>query len=79
MLVLWQARVPVTDKRNSRPLSSVKHSASFRSPPSFLFCFVFFAQIAQQVTAGNAPKQKEPFRLWKSKTGEESYDKSKPS
>ncbi|CAM9156357.1 unnamed protein product [Scytosiphon promiscuus] len=36
-------------------------------------------RIAQQVTAGNAPKQKEPFRLWKSKTGEESYDKSKPS
>lgn len=36
-------------------------------------------QIAQQVVTGAAPKQKTPFRLWKSKTGEEGYDKKTPS
>eukprot|EP00752_Nemacystus_decipiens_P009474 g8470.t1 len=36
-------------------------------------------KIAQQVVGGDAPKQKGPFRLWKSKTGEESYDKKEPS
>eukprot|EP00903_Cladosiphon_okamuranus_P006637 g6481.t1 len=36
-------------------------------------------KIAQQVVGGDAPKQKGPFRLWKSKTGEESYDKTEPS
>lgn len=35
-------------------------------------------QIAHQVVGG-APKQKAPFRLWKSKTGEESYDPLTPS
>lgn len=34
--------------------------------------------IAQQVMTG-APKQKTPFRLWKTETGKEGYDKSKPS
>eukprot|EP00904_Undaria_pinnatifida_P012517 jgi/Undpi1/8396/HiC_scaffold_25.g10864.m1 len=34
--------------------------------------------IAQQVVTG-APKQKSPFRLWKTETGKEGYDKSKPS
>ncbi|CAN0130058.1 unnamed protein product [Ectocarpus sp. 4 AP-2014] len=36
-------------------------------------------KIAQQVLGGDAPKQSGPFRLWKSKTGEESYSKEEPS
>lgn len=62
-------------------MSTIFSISAQRYVPSFFarwLFFLFFFQIAQQVVTG-APKQKSPFRLWKTETGKEGYDKSKPS